>query len=145
MAVGGGLGKPIYGLLADRFGPRPSLVLSFGLMFTALMLFLRASDVPSLFTAGCLFGLGYAGLMPLQVMLAGEVFGKDVLGRVLGLLGLLIGPFTVAVHPVMGWIHDSTGSYALAFQLFAGCCVLAALILMLIPGREQRREAVPAA
>jgi MFS family permease len=145
MAVGGGLGKPAYGWLADRFGPRRSLVLALALMFAALILFLRATDVASLFAAACLFGLGYAGLMPLQAALVGEVFGKDVLGRVLGLVGLFIGPFTVAVHPVMGRIHDTTGSYDLAFQLFAGCCVLAAVILAVIPGRERRREAVPAA
>jgi len=145
MAVGGGVGKPAYGWLADRWGPRRSLVLAFGLMFAALMLFLRATDVPSLFVAACLFGLGYAGLMPLQAVLAGEVFGKDMLGRVLGLLGLFILPFTAGVHPVMGRIHDTTGSYTLAFQIFAGCCVLAALVLLLIPGRGRPREAVPVA
>lgn len=145
MAAGGGLGKPVYGWLADRFGTRRSIVLALGLMILGLALFLRASDAPSLLAAGCVFGLGYAGLMPLQVALAAEIFGVEVLGRVLGVMGLLIAPLTIAVHPLMGWIHDATGSYALAFQLFIGSCVLSGMLLALIPASpEPRREAVPA-
>ena len=48
---------------------------------------------------------------------------------------------------VIAWLkkHGTPGSYALAFQIFAGCCVLAAVIVTVIPGRERSREAVPAA
>jgi MFS family permease len=92
------------------------------------------------------FGFGFAGLVILQVALTAQVFGRDVLGRVLGLIGLLQMPFTMTVNPVMGHIHDTTGSYALAFQIFIGCCVGSGLLLLLIPAApEPRRETVPAA
>jgi MFS family permease len=145
MAAGGGLGKPVYGWLADHWGPRRSLVVALGLMIAGLTLFLRASDASGLLLAGATFGLGFAGLMPVQVALTAEVFGRDVLGRVLGLIGLAQMPFTMSVHPVMGRIHDATGSYALAFQLFIGCCVLSGVLLLFIPAREVRPQTVPAA
>jgi MFS family permease len=146
MAAGGMLGKPAYGLLADRWGTRRSLVIALGLMILGLALFLRAIDAPGLLVAGAAFGLGFAGLMPLQMALTAELFGRDVLGRVLGLIGLAQAPLTMSVHPIMGRIHDTTGSYALAFQIFIGCCVLSGLLLLLIPAApEARREVVSAA
>jgi MFS family permease len=146
MAAGGGLGKPVYGWLADRFGTRRSVVLALGLMILGLALFLRASDAPSLLAAGTVFGLGYAGLMPLHAALTAEIFGRDVLGRVLGVMGVLMLPLASGVHPLMAWIHDATGSYALAFQLFIGCCLLSGVLLMLIPAaREPGRAEAPAA
>jgi MFS family permease len=144
MAAGGGIGKPVYGWLSDRWSPRRALLLALGLMILGLVLFLRASSAPSLLTAGAIFGTGFAGLMPLQIALTAEIFGRDVLGRVLGLLGPAQLPFTMSVHPLMGWIHDTTGSYALAFQIFIGYCVLSGVILLLIPASQPQREAVSA-
>jgi MFS family permease len=146
MAGGGGLGKPAYGWLADRWGTRRSLALALGLMIVGLALFLRAGDAPGLLVAGCVFGLGYAGLMPLHAALTAEVFGREVLGRVLGVMGPLMAPLTIGVHPFMAWIHDATGSYALVFQLFIASCLLSGALLLLIPAAlEPRRETVPAA
>lgn len=145
MAAGGMLGKPAYGWLADRWGSRRSLVIALGLMILGLALLLRASDAPDLLAAGAAFGLGFAGLMPLQVALTAELFGRDVLGRVLGLIGVVQAPLTMSVHPIMGRIHDTTGSYALAFQIFIGCCVLSGLLLLIPAAPAARRETVPAA
>ena len=148
MAAGGGVGKPIYGWLADRWGPRRSLALALGLMVAGLTLFLRAAGAPSLLTAGAIFGLGFAGLLPTQFALTAELFGRDVLGRVMGLIGLAQLPFTMSVHPIMGRIHDTTGSYTLAFQIFIGFCLLSGLLLLLIPhapAPQARPETVPAA
>ena len=54
-------------------------------------------------------------------------------------------PFTMSVHPLMGRIHDTTGSYALAFQIFIGCCVLSGVLLYLIPVPREAREPVSVA
>jgi nitrate/nitrite transporter NarK len=38
-------------------------------------------------------------------------------------------PISIIGVPVAGWIYDSTGSYALAFQLFIGFYVAASLLI----------------
>ena len=140
MAVGGAVGKPIYGRVADFIGPRRALLFAIGLMVLGLALFLAATGLASLMLAGAVFGFGFSGLVVLQAVLAAEIFGREVLGRVLGVIGWGIFPLVFFVNPLLGWIHDSTGSYALAFQILMAGCGLSALLLALIP-RAQPAEA----
>lgn len=141
MAVGGAIGKPIYGRVADFIGPRRALLFAIGLMVLGLGLFLVATGLASLMVAGTVFGFGFSGLVPLQVLLAAEIFGREVLGRVLGVIGWGIFPLVFFVNPFLGWIHDSTGSYGLAFQILMAGCGLSALLLALIPRAQVAGEA----
>lgn len=145
MAIGGAIGKPLYGLYADRLGARRALGFAIALMILGLVLFLRSTGFWSLILAGSVFGLGFAGLVAIQAVLAGQVFGREVLGRVLGVIGVGTFPLVFAANPFMGWIHDDTGRYHLAFIIFIAGCVLSALVLMRIPGRASAREAAVAA
>jgi MFS family permease len=141
MAVGGAVGKPIYGRVADFIGPRRALLFAIGLMVLGLALFLAATGLPSLMVAGAVFGFGFSGLVVLQAVLAAEIFGREVLGRVLGVIGWGILPLVFFVNPFLGWIHESTGSYALAFQILMAGCGLSALLLALIPKAQSAAEA----
>jgi len=145
MAICGAIGKPVYGLYADRLGPRRALGVAIALMILGLVFFLKSTGIWSLILAGAVFGFGFAGLVAIQAVLAAQIFGREVLGRVLGVLGIGTLPLVFAANPFMGWIHDETGRYGLAFMIFIGGCALSALLLLLIPGRERAPEAPAAA
>ena len=75
--------------------------------------------------------------MPIQGAMLGAVFGRDVFGRVMGLMGpVMLLPLVVS-PPLIGHLYDTTGSYTLPFTLFlASFAVPAALLIFLRVPRE---------
>jgi MFS family permease len=99
-----------------------------------------------LLAAGILFGFSMGGVIPLQGAVTGEAFGRLSFGKVTGLLRPVQFPLSIIGVPVAGWIYDSTGSYALAFQLFIGFYVVASLLigaLRLGPAHSEREDETP--
>ena len=74
---------------------------------------------------------GYGGGI-LQDALRAEYYGRKYIGTIRGLMSLvqLIG---TAVGPIFaGLVYDLTGSYRFAFLVFAACCMVAILCLLLV-------------
>ena len=69
------------------------------------------------------------GVVPLQAAMAGRVFGRLSFGEVMGLMRPVQVPLHVAGIPLAAWIHDTTGSFDLAFQIFLGVYALSCLAL----------------
>ncbi len=78
------------------------------------------------------------GVVPLHGAIAGIAFGRENFGKVMGLMRPAMMPLQVAGLPFAGWIFDVYGDYRLAFQLFLGLYVLAALCAwaMRLPDRN---------
>jgi sugar phosphate permease len=76
------------------------------------------------------FGFTIGNVYMMQSLLVGEIFGMVSFGAVFGItamaaqLGSGVGPFAV------GWLHDRTGGYAVAFTITAGLTYLGALVVL---------------
>ena len=118
-----------FGALADRLHPR---VLMFVILaaFSAGMAalgFARTGYSTILLGAG-LVGMG--GMMiPLQSFLAPRIFGLQVVGKAVGLLGLASLCGLLAAPPIFGFIFDRTGSYSAIFFTFAALALAAMLVV----------------
>jgi MFS family permease len=132
------LGKPTFGWLADRTTRRGTMFLCIALQTLGLSLLLSASNFSSLVFAALVFGMGYGGVLPLWGVLVGSVFGRDVLGRVMGLMAPILLPFQILGLPLATWIFGRTGSYRLAFVIFLSFYAVSAILLALL--RLPRRE-----
>ena len=128
------------GLLADRFGPRQTLVVGLGLQAFMILLFLSAGDLASFYGLALVFGMAYGGVMPLYALLTREYFGERVIGTAYGgvffisSIGMGVGSYAG------GYIFDFLGSYRwLYLGSFAVGLAAALLALML-----RRRQPVPA-
>jgi predicted MFS family arabinose efflux permease len=72
----------------------------------------------------------FGGLMiPLESLLGARVFGRDAVGRAVGLLSMALLVLLLMTPPLFGRIFDLTGSYNGAFYVFAGLAVAATLIV----------------
>ena len=119
------------GWLADRFGPRSTMVVGF-LTFGLGLLCLRLTH-PS--AAGWLlmvvFMVCYAnagGLGNFTSLIVANTMGQRALGTLLGILSFLGATLAQSSAPVIsGKIYDYTGSYALVFDL-AGVLIVVGLI-----------------
>jgi MFS family permease len=131
-AGAGAIGKPLFGALADRVDKRAALWGAAGLQLVGIEWLLYAHTYPALLCAGAIFGFGMGGVVPLQGALVGAAFGRHAFGRVMGMLSPAMMPLNVIGSPFAGWVHDTTGSYAIAFQVFAAMFALSMFVLILI-------------
>jgi MFS family permease len=115
--LGGLAGRIGCGLLADRVGAKPVLVVGLGVQALAILLYAFTRDLASLYALSALFGVAYGGVMPLYAILVRQYFGARIMGATFGAatlastLGMSIGPLAG------GWIFDAFASYR---WLYAG-------------------------
>jgi MFS family permease len=122
------VGRIIIGYSSDRIGVKPSLLISFILMGTALLWVMAAKEVWMFYLFAIIFGFGYGGLATLTSMVTAELFGLRSLGAI---VGVVMFSFTLggAIGPLLaGSIFDISGSYKPAF--LASAAVSAAGIIL---------------
>ncbi len=103
------------GLLADRFGAKPTLIAGLAVQAAMIFGYLFARDVGSFVALALVFGTAYGGVMPLYALVTREYFGEKVMGSAYGAvflistLGMGLGSFAGGV------IYDRLGSYVWLF------------------------------
>ena len=103
------------GFLADRLGGVATLVIGSAAQMLALILYLLADSLTSLYVISGLFGLFQGGLVPSYALIIRESFPTRQAGIRVGvvmmmtLLGMALGGW------MSGIIFDATGSYRIAF------------------------------
>ena len=127
------------GLLADRFGAKPTLIAGLAVQAAMILGYLLARDLGSFVALALVFGTAYGGVMPLYALVVRENFGEKVMGSAYGAvflistLGMGLGSFAG------GAIYDRLGSYA---WLFLGSSAIGATAVVL--AFTFRRAVVPA-
>jgi MFS family permease len=129
------------GLVADRIGGAPTLLLGSALQGVALFLYLLFDGLSSLFVISALFGLFQGGIVPMYAILVREYFAPQEAGTRLGivlmatLIGMALGGW------MSGALFDLTGSYRAAFLnglVWNMLNVSIVLWLIMRPSLEQR-------
>jgi len=138
MVVMGIPGKLVMGALADRIPKKIALLVTFGLVTLASLMLLKL-DWPGLLIAFLVVhGFAVAAenvVLPLSIV---ESFGVTHMASIYGALMVALLPGG-ALGPVFAaWIHDTLGSYDLAFGVFALLNVVSLAALMWV-----RREMNP--
>jgi MFS family permease len=140
-AGAGVLGKLVFGRLVDRWDARFAVWASFGTQIVGLWLLLQGAGYASLVLAAVVFGFGMGGVVPLQGALSGLAFGRLSFGEVMGLMRPVQVPLHALGIPLAAWIHDTTGSFELAFQIFLGVYVVSCALIALLELPERPRSA----
>jgi MFS family permease len=115
--LGGLVGRIAAGIIADRVGAKRVLVVGLGIQALAIVLYIGARDLASLYALSALFGIAYGGVMPLYAILIRQYFGARIMGATFG-AATLASTLGMAVGPLAGgWIFDTFASYQ---WLYAG-------------------------
>ncbi len=126
------LGKFAFGAAADRIDHRYLYCLMAGGMGISLLMLMGQPGLPMLISAAALMGVSGGGILTLLGVIYGSRFGATSFGRVMGLAMLFMT--TASFGPLLsGWLHDVTGSYDIAFGLFAACFVPAMIAITRLP------------
>jgi len=103
------------GLIADRLGGAPTLLIGSVLQGIALFLYLVFDGLVSLYIISALFGLFQGGIVPMYAIIVREYFSPKEVGIRIGIV-LMATLFGMALGGWMsGIIFDYTGSYRAAF------------------------------
>ena len=115
MLLGGVASRIVSGLLADRLGGLPTLLIGSVLQCIALFLYLPYDGMISLYMVSLVFGLAQGGIVPSYALVVREYMPPREAGARVGfvmmmtILGMALGGW------MSGWIYEVSGSYQLAF------------------------------
>jgi MFS family permease len=137
-------GRLLMGWLADRW-PRKHVMLIVYLLVAAsipLLLYGAASSATSLIFA-VVFGIGLGGEYLIIPLVAGELFGLRVLGRVMGIILTVDGVAEATAPMLVGYLRDVRGSYDAGFVVLVGAALLGAVAISTLPARLMPVAAQP--
>lgn len=142
MAIFNGIGRPTWGWISGKLGPKRSLV-SVALFMAFSLLVLSTSDSRFLVTLGAaMVGFSFGGALSLNPIMSTFMFGSSYIARIYGwifFMGFGFGGF-FGPH-VGGLIYTATGKYESAFLLAAAVAVFSAILSAFIfPAKGKEKQ-----
>src|SRR5665213_489991 len=109
------IGRLLMGWLADRYPKKNIMLLIYALISGSILLLYLGSSPGIIYLFAFLFGIGLGGDYMIIPLMAAELFGVKIMGRVMGLI-LTVDGLGEAFGPILaGWLRDRSGSYAIGF------------------------------
>jgi predicted MFS family arabinose efflux permease len=127
------VGRVVAGELADRWGPKRVMLLVYSLVTAALLILALGSSGSGIYAFVLVFGLGLGGEYLIIPLVAAELFGAAVLGRVLGIILTADGVAEAVVPMAVATLRDATGTYTTSFVLLALLAALGAVAIAFLP------------
>jgi len=128
-------GKIFFGWLCQRINPKYGWAIAVTLQGSAAVTLLAISAggrSELIWLYAVLFGLGIGGWLPTMSLLVSSSFGLAGYASIFGVISLVLGVGSSLGPITAGYIFDNTGSYNLAFLVFLGGYVAAAVAMLLI-------------
>jgi MFS family permease len=130
------IGRLLMGWLADRFPKKYVMLLIYAVVSLTILLLYSNSSPNAIYVFAVLFGIGLSGDYMIIPLMAAELFGVKVMGRVMGLV-LMMDGIAEALGPILaGALHDSTGSYATSFTVLIILSVLGFVAVAFLPKKQ---------
>jgi MFS family permease len=134
------VGRLAMGWLADRFPRKYVMLLIYLLVASAIPLLFFASSPWAMYAFAALFGVGLGGEYLIIPLVAGDLFGVRVLGRVMGIVLTSDGVAEALAPMLVGYMRDRQGSYHLGFVVLIGMAIAGAAAIALLPRRGAHEE-----
>ncbi len=140
------IGRLLMGYLADRFPRKYVMLLIYCIVASAIPLLFFADQPGMLYVFAVLFGIGLGGDYMIIPLMAGDIFGVRVLGRVMGIVLTADGVAEATAPMLVGYLRDTSGDYVSGFVTLIALAVLGAAAVLFLPkdkiSDESSRETV---
>ncbi len=131
------VGRLLMGWLADRFSKKYVMLLTYLLVAAGIPLLFLGHTRLAIYASAAVFGVGLGGDYMIIPLMTAEIFGMQILGRLLGVI-LTAGGIAEAVSPwLTGRLRDVTGNYSESCFVLIGIALLGAAAVLGLP--EQRK------
>jgi sugar phosphate permease len=132
-------GRLLMGWLADRLAKRHVMLLVYLLVAGSIPLLFFARSPTAMYVFAATFGLGLGGEYMIIPLMAAELFGVAVLGRVMGIVVTADGVAEAVSPMLIGYMRDRTGSYDAGFTVLVAVALAGAVAVALIGRRGHDR------
>lgn len=133
------IGRLLMGWLADRYPKKNIMLLIYALISGSILLLYLGSSPGIIYLFAFLFGIGLGGDYMIIPLMAAELFGVKMMGRVMGLI-LTVDGLGEAFGPILaGWLRDRSGSYTIGFTALILLSVIGTTAVWLLPRGERAR------
>ncbi len=126
------VGRLGFGWMADRFEKRKLMAFSLFQLAIACLIFSGVSSLWQVILFLVIYSPAYGGGASMMFAIRGEYFGRASFGAISGLMdsfqmfGIVLGPLFA------GAVYDLTGSYRIAFLIFAASAGISAVIMLFL-------------
>jgi sugar phosphate permease len=134
-------GRLLMGWLADRIPRKHVMILIYVLIAGSIPLLFFAESRAAMYAFAIIFGLGLGGEYMIIPLMAAELFGVRVLGRLLGVILTADGVAEATAPMLIGYLRDTTGSYQIGFTVLIGIAVVGTIAIACLPRRSPAMEA----
>jgi MFS family permease len=127
------IGRITMGWLADRWPKKRVMLLIYLIVASSIPPLFYASTPAALGVCAFLFGIGLGGDYMIIPLMAAELYGVAILGRVMGVVLTADGVAEAMVPMVVATLRDRTGSYSGGFLLLVALAAMGALCVAMLP------------
>ncbi len=139
--VGSLVGRLLMGWLADRWSRKGVMLLVYAIVAATIPLLAWAPTPSLLRVAALLFGVGLGGDYMIIPLMAAELFGLRVMGRLMGIILTADGVAEAVVPMAVASLRDHAGTYTPGFALLVGLAAFGAAGVAFLPsGHGQARS-----
>ena len=138
--AGSVIGRLTMGWLADRWSKKHVMFLIYTIVALSIPMLVYAPTPTTLKICAFLFGVGLGGDYMIIPLMAAELYGVAILGRVMGIV-LTADSVSESVVPMLvASMRDASGSYASGFLVLVALAAVGALAVAMLPrsGAAQR-------
>jgi sugar phosphate permease len=140
------VGRLLMGWLADYLPKKYVMLLIYLLVASAIPLLFFASQPAIMYLFAVVFGLGLGGEYLIIPLIAAELFGVKVLGRLMGVILTADGVAEATAPMLVGYLRDQSNTYQTGFITLICIALLGAIAIASLPRKRQESglETLPA-
>lgn len=130
------IGRVLMGWLADKFPKKYVMILIYTLVAGSIPLLYFASTPGIIYLFAFIFGIGLGGDYMIIPLMAAELFGVRIMGRVMGLVLTADGLAEACSPMLVAWLRDNSGNYANGFAALITLAVIGIIAVAMLPKRS---------
>jgi MFS family permease len=131
--AGSVIGRLTMGWLADRWSKKYVMLLIYVIVAVSIPMLVYAPTTTSLKVCAFLFGIGLGGDYMIIPLMAAELYGVAILGRVMGIVLTADSVSESLVPMLVASMRDRTGSYTSGFLILVVLAAIGAAATALLP------------
>jgi MFS family permease len=130
-------GRVLMGWLADLFPRKYVMIFIYLIVGSAIPLLLLPDFNGRIYVFAVIFGLGLGGDYMIIPLIAGDLFGVRILGRVMGIILVADGLAESAMPMLVGKLYDiGSKSYSIGFTVLICVALTGALVVSFLPKKK---------
>ena len=130
------IGRLLMGWLADKIQKKYVMILIYSLVAISIPLLFLATSPGIIYVFAFIFGIALGGDYMIIPLMAAELFGVRVMGRVMGLVITVDGLAEAFAPMLAGWLRDKSGSYATGFSSLIILAIIGTIAVLFLPSKK---------